>query len=176
MVSSLSLSGWELSWQLRLQNENLQISRSALAPGYLLSTGDFRVENSRAFGGPWLALQLIEQLKLDEFLHKLPHKEALEIHLKNRMGELFNLENRRYLIGTNKALLKKFEHELLKEDWNTIRDGIEVKLCKLPKDEDSDSIDKVTETFILCRRRDRKEKDKAIVPKPRMLSESKSPI
>ncbi len=29
-----------------------------------------RVENSRAFGGPWLAMQLIEQLKLVEFLHK----------------------------------------------------------------------------------------------------------
>jgi len=289
-----------------------------------------RVENNRQFGGPWLALQLIEQLKLDEFLNKqlpkgkehiqwsltsmilviarlldpsselyiseqwypktalpdllgvpvdrvddnrlyraldelLPHKEALEIHLKNRMGELFDIEydlllydvtstffegqckgnplaqrgysrdqrsdckqvcialvvtrcgmplgyevfagntadvttvkgivemmekrygksdriwvmdrgmtsednlkflrqeNRRYIIGTNKALLKKFEQELLKADWTTIRDGIEVKLCKMPKDEDSDSTDEVTETFILCRSRDRKEKDKAIV-------------
>ena len=295
-----------------------------------VNTNAVRVENSRQFGGPWLALQLIEQLKLDEFLNKhlpkgkehiqwsltsmilviarlldpsselyiseqwypktalpdllgvpvdrvddnrlyraldelLPHKEALEIHLKNRMGELFDIEydlllydvtstffegqcmgnplaqrgysrdqrsdckqvcialvvtrcgmplgyevfagntadvttvkgivemmekrygksdriwvmdrgmtsednleflrqeNRRYIIGTNKALLKKFEQDLLKADWNTIRDGIEVKLCKMPKDEDSDSTDEVTETFILCRSRDRKEKDKAIV-------------
>ena len=60
-------------------------------------------------------------------------------------------------------MLKKFEQDLLKEDWNTIRDGIEVKLCKMPKEEDSDSADEVTETFILCRSRDRKEKDKAIV-------------
>ncbi|MCY2976777.1 MAG: hypothetical protein NTW52_19140 [Planctomycetota bacterium] len=116
-----------------------------------------RVENSRSFGGPWLALQLIEKLKLDEFLNKqlpkgkeqiqwsitamilviarlldpsseiyiseqwypktalpdllgvpadrvddnrlyraldelLPHKEALEIHIKNRIGELFDIE------------------------------------------------------------------------------------
>lgn len=29
-----------------------------------------RVENSREFGGPWLAMQLIEQLQLDDFLHK----------------------------------------------------------------------------------------------------------
>ena len=289
-----------------------------------------RVENSRSFGGPWLALQLIEKLKLDEFLNKqlpkgkehiqwsitamilviarlldpsselyiseqwypktalpdllgvpadrvddnrlyraldelLPHKEALEIHLKNRMGEHFDIEydlllydvtstffegqclanplakrgysrdqrgdckqvcialvvtrcgmplgyevfagntadvttvkgivemierrhgksdriwvmdrgmtsednleflrqeNRRYIIGTNKALLKKFEQELLKQDWTTIRDGIEVKLCKMPKEEDSDNTDDVTETFILCRSQDRKEKDKAIV-------------
>jgi len=294
-----------------------------------VNTNAVRVENSRAFGGPWLALQLIEQLKLDEFLDKhlpkgkehipwsltsmilviarlldpsselyvseqwypktalpdllgvpadrvddnrlyrtldelLPHKEALEIHLKNRMGELFDIEydlllydvtstffegqslgnplakrgysrdqrgdckqvcialvvtrcgmplgyevfagntadvttvkgivemmerrygksdriwvmdrgmtsednleflrqeNRRYIIGTNKALLKKFEQELLKKDWTTIRDGIEVKLCKMPKEEDAESTDDVTETFILCRSQDRKEKDKAI--------------
>jgi len=63
-------------------------------------------------------------------------------------------------------MLKKFEQELLKEDWHTIRDGIEVKLCTLPKDESSDE-DKgeVTETFILCRSRDRKLKDQAIVGK-----------
>ena len=288
------------------------------------------VEKNRQFGGPWLALKIIEQLKLDEFLNKhlpkgkehiqwsltsmilviarlldpsselhiseqwyaktalpdllgvpedrvddnrlyraldelLPHKEALEIHLKNRMGELFKIEydlllynvtstffegqcmgnplaqrgysrdqrsdckqvcialvvtrcgmplgyevfagntadvttvkgivemmerrfgksdriwvmdrgmtsedtleflrqeNRRYIIGTNKTLLKKFEQDLLKEDWNTIRDGLEVQLCKMPKEEDSNSTDEVTETFILCRSRDRKEKDKAIV-------------
>jgi transposase len=77
--------------------------------------------------------------------------------------EFLRQENRRYIIGTNKALLKKFEQDLLKADWTTIRDGIEVKLCKMPKDEDSDSTDEVSETFILCRSRDRKEKDKAIV-------------
>ena len=295
-----------------------------------VNTSAVRVENSRAFGGPWLAMHLLEQLKLDEFLHKqmplgresvqwsvtamilviarlldpsselyvseqwypktalpdllgvpvdriddnrlyraldelLPHKEALEVHLKNRLGELFDLEydlllydvtstffegqcasnplaqrgysrdqrgdckqvcialvvsrcgmpvgyevfagntadvttvkgivelmesrygksdriwvmdrgmtsednleflrqeNRRYIIGTPKSMLKKFEQELLKEDWSTIRDGIEVKLCKLPREDDSDVSDDMTETFILCRSRDRKEKDKAIV-------------
>ena len=77
--------------------------------------------------------------------------------------EFLRQENRRYIIGTNKALLKKFEQELLKQDWTTIRDGIEVKLCKMPKEENSDSTDEVTVTFILCRSQDRKEKDKAIV-------------
>ena len=122
-----------------------------------VDTNAVRVENSRAFGGPWLAIQLMQQLKLDEFLHQhlpkgkehipwsltamilviarlldpsselyvseqwypktalpdllgvpidrvddnrlyraldelLPHKEALEIHLKNRLGELFGIE------------------------------------------------------------------------------------
>ena len=77
--------------------------------------------------------------------------------------EFLRQENRRYIIGTNKALLKKFEQELLKKDWTTIRDGIEVKLCKMPKEDDAESTDDVTETFILCRSQDRKEKDKAIV-------------
>ena len=66
-------------------------------------------------------------------------------------------------VGTNKALLKKFEQELFEKDWTTIRDGIEVKLCKMPKVEDAESTVEVTETFILCRSQDRKEKDKAIV-------------
>lgn len=296
-----------------------------------VNTNAVRVENSRAFGGPWLAMKLIEQLKLDEFLNMhlpkgkehiqwsltslilviarllepsselyiseqwypktalpdllgvspqrvddnrlyrgldelLPHKEALEVHLKNRMGELFDIqydlllydvtstyfegqcksnplaqrgysrdqrpdckqvciamvvsrcglplgyeifkgntvdvttvetivetmekrygksdriwvmdrgmtsednleflrqENRRYIIGTSKSTLKKFEQELLKEDWTTIRDGIEVKLCKLPNEEGSpEKTSEKSEIFILCRSKDRKEKDKAIV-------------
>jgi transposase len=294
-----------------------------------------RVENKKHFGGPWLAMQLLQRLKLDDFLKKhqalgreqvpwflvsmtlviarlldpsselyiseqwypkttlpellgvpvervddnrlyraldelLPLKDELEKHLKNRMGELFDLdydlllydvtstffegqcklnplaqrgysrdqrgdckqvcialivtrsgmplgyevfagntadvttvkgivdrieskygksdriwvmdrgmtsadnleflrdENRRYIIGTNKALLKKFEQELIKQDWNTIRDGIEVKLCKLPREEDEsgESESKAIESselFILCRSRDRKEKDQGII-------------
>lgn len=294
-----------------------------------------RVENSKHFGGPWLAMQLIEKLKFDDFLRKhqapgresvpwslismtlviarlldpsselyiaeqwypktalpellgvpqervddnrlyraldelLPLKDQLEGHIKARMGELFDLdyelllydvtstffeglckanplaqrgysrdqrsdckqvciamivtrsgmplgyevfagntadvttvkqivgqieskygksdriwvmdrgmtsadnleflreENRRYIIGTNKALLKKFEQELLKQDWNTIRDGIEVKLCKLPIEEGDDHNNQSrktepTELFILCRSRDRKEKDQGII-------------
>jgi transposase len=280
-----------------------------------------RVENSRQFGAPWLALTLIRQLKLDEFLAStlptgaehvpwsltaliliiarlcepsselyvaeqwypktalpellgvpaarvddnrlyraldqlLPHKEALEIHLKNRLGELFELEydlllydvtstyfegradiplaqrgysrdqrgdckqvcialvvsrcgmplgyelfagntadvttvetivttmesrygksdrvwvmdrgmiseeniaflkegQRRYIVGTPKPMLKRFEAELLKSDWREIQAGVEVKLCPAP--------DGGAETFILCRSRDRAEKDLAIV-------------
>lgn len=290
-----------------------------------------RVENSRAFGGPWLALELIKELQLDRFLNKhlrrgrervqwaltsmilviarlldpsselyvseqwypktalpdligvpahriddnrlyraldelLPHKEALETHFKTRMGELFDLEydlllydvtstffegqcnrnpiakrgysrdqrsdckqvciglvvsrcgmpvgyevfagntvdvttveeivetmekrygksdriwvmdrgmtsesnleflrreNRRYIIGTHHSMLKKFEQQLLKQDWTTIRDGIEVKLCTLPGAEGDDSAtSQAAETFILCRSRARIEKDNAIV-------------
>jgi transposase len=281
-----------------------------------------RVENCRQFGGPWLALELIRRLQLDEFLRRalprgqeripwsltaliliiarlcepaselflaeqwyprtalpdllgvpprsiddnrlyraldqlLPHKAALEQHLKQRLGELFELEydlllydvtstyfegqaaanplaqrgysrdqrpdckqvcialvvsrcgmpvgyelfagnttdvttveqivtpmeerygrsdriwvmdrgmisaeniaflkdgRRRYIVGTPKPLLKRFEAELLKSDWREIQAGVEVKLCSDP--------DGQAETFILCRSRDRSEKDLAIV-------------
>jgi transposase len=73
---------------------------------------------------------------------------------------------RRYIIGTPKAMLKKFERELLKEDWHTIRDGIEVKLCRPPREEnDPPSTDQAepVEIFILCRSRDRLQKDEAIL-------------
>ena len=60
---------------------------------------------------------------------------------------------RRYIVGTPRSMLKRFERELLKEKWQSIRDGLEVKLCPSPDGK---------ETFILCRSRDRREKEKAI--------------
>ena len=293
-----------------------------------------RVENCVQFGGPWLALELVRRLQLDQFLKDimssgrehvawwrsalilvvarlcnpsselhiseqwyaktalpellgvaadriddnrlyrtldqlLPHKESLEIHLKNRMGELFDLkydllmydvtstyfegqaegnplaqrgysrdhrgdckqvciglvvsrcgmplgyevftgntadvttvkhivetmerrygksdriwvmdrgmvsegnieflrkEGRRYIVGTPKSMLKKFEAEVLKDDWNTIRDGLEVKLCRRPTDESdaetTEGSDTDEELFILCRSRDRSKKEEAML-------------
>jgi len=129
-----------------------------LAPEWVeINTSGVRVENEKAFGGPWLALQLVKLLGLDEFLKQhlpsndeqvpwslvsfilvicrllnpsselhiaehfykstalsdllgvsadsiydnrlyrgldklLPHKDALETYLKNRLGDLFDLE------------------------------------------------------------------------------------
>ncbi len=60
---------------------------------------------------------------------------------------------RRYIIGAPKSALKKFEQELLCEDWQSIRDGLQVKLCPSSDGE---------EMFILCRSRDRGEKEKAM--------------
>jgi transposase len=301
-----------------------------------------RIENCRQFGGPWLAMELIRRLKLDEFLTRvmpvgresvpwslsslvlvvnrlldpsselyaseqwypktalpellgvpvhrvddnrlyrtldelLPHKGALEVHLKNRLGELFDLEydlllydvtstffegranfdlaqrgysrdqrsdcnqvciglvvsrcgmplgyevfagntndittvqqivavmeqrygksnriwvmdrgmvseanlkflrdgDRRYIVGTPKSMLKKFERQLLKDDWHKIREGLEVKLCAAPRDVDEDVADaepkegaadqpprEVPETFILCRSQDRWQKEEAML-------------
>lgn len=72
---------------------------------------------------------------------------------------------RRYIVGTPKSLLKKFEQELLQEDWHTIREGIEVKLCVVPRADDGVESDapEETETYILCRSRDRSQKEGAIL-------------
>jgi len=68
--------------------------------------------------------------------------------------EFMESGDRRYIIGASKGTLKKFERELLAEDWRTIRDGLEVKICPSP--------DGGKETYILCRSRDRREKEKAM--------------
>jgi transposase len=72
---------------------------------------------------------------------------------------------RRYIVGTPKSMLKKFEHELLTEDWTSIRDGLEVKVVPWPGSDDPDETedcDTSPETFILCRSRDRSKKEAAI--------------
>jgi len=71
---------------------------------------------------------------------------------------------RRYIVGTPKSMLKKFEAELLKDNWTTVRDGLEVKLCTRPR-EDNDRRNAVDdqERFILCRSRDRSQKEEAMV-------------
>ncbi len=71
--------------------------------------------------------------------------------------------NRRYIVGTPKSMLKQFEAELLKDDWNTIRDGLEVKLCQRPREDGDEDSATVPETFILCRSRDRSKKEEAMV-------------
>ena len=77
--------------------------------------------------------------------------------------------DRRYIVGTPKSMLKKFEAEILKGDWNTIRDGLEVKLCRRPREESDDGVDDAEdartddEIFILCRSRDRSKKEEAMV-------------
>jgi len=60
---------------------------------------------------------------------------------------------RRYIVGMPKGMLRQFERELLGKDWRSIRDGLEVKLVASPEGE---------ETFILCRSKDRGEKEKAM--------------
>jgi hypothetical protein len=85
----------------------------------------------------------------------------------------FRAGGRRYLVGTPKSLLKQYEQELLSGDWHTIRDGIEVKLLPVPPHDEEDEMpaenggdsaeQEHSEIFILCRSRDRIEKDAGIL-------------
>ena len=68
--------------------------------------------------------------------------------------EFMESGDRRYIIGASKGTLRKFERQLLEEDWRMIREGLEVKMCHSP--------DGGKETYILCRSRDRREKEKAM--------------
>lgn len=60
---------------------------------------------------------------------------------------------RRYILGTPKPQLRKFEQQLLEDDWTTVRDGVEAKVCPAPGGD---------EVFILCRSAERRNKDRAI--------------
>jgi transposase len=61
----------------------------------------------------------------------------------------------RYLVGTPKSMLRKFEHQLLAQNWEKVQAGVDVKLCCSPEGTD--------ETFVLCRSAGRKEKENAIL-------------
>lgn len=58
-----------------------------------------------------------------------------------------------YIVGTPKAMLRKFEQHLIDKDWQEAQDGVEVKLVRSPDG---------AETFILARSAERREKEKAI--------------
>lgn len=62
-------------------------------------------------------------------------------------------ENRRYIVGTPKSLLSRYESALLREDWTSVREGVEVKRLDsgVPG-----------ETFILYRSDDRGKKKEAM--------------
>jgi len=71
---------------------------------------------------------------------------------EENMG-LLTKQDRRYILGTQRGQLKKYEGELLKTDWQEVQSGLEVKRVDSPDGK---------EVFILCRSRDRAEKEKAI--------------
>jgi hypothetical protein len=57
-----------------------------------------------------------------------------------------------YLVGTPRRQMKRFEAELLKEDWTRVRPEVEVKKVAIPEGQ---------ETYSLCRTAGRREKEKA---------------
>jgi transposase len=58
-----------------------------------------------------------------------------------------------YIVGTPKALLRRFEQQLTEDEWSVVQEGVEVKLVPGPDGE---------ETFILARSADRREKEQAM--------------
>ncbi len=60
---------------------------------------------------------------------------------------------RRYILGTAKNSLRKFERELLSADWKPVHEGLEVRLVPAPDGE---------EVFILCRSAERQAKEQAM--------------
>lgn len=67
--------------------------------------------------------------------------------------EFLKQGGRRYILGTAKGTLRKFEQQLLASDWREVREGLEVKLCPAPDGE---------EVFILCRSAQRRLKEQAM--------------
>ncbi len=60
---------------------------------------------------------------------------------------------RRYILGTPKSSLRKFERELLSTDWRQVHEGLEVRLVPVPGGD---------EVFILCRSAERRAKEQAL--------------
>ncbi len=67
--------------------------------------------------------------------------------------EYLRAGGRRYIVGTPRGQLKRFERELLMDDWQKVREGLEVKQCPSPDGKES---------FILCRSAARATKEKQI--------------
>src|SRR5216684_5102364 len=62
---------------------------------------------------------------------------------------------RRYLLGTAKSELRKWARAIADaHDWQSVREGVEAKLCAGP--------DGGKETFVLCRSVERREKEQAM--------------
>lgn len=58
-----------------------------------------------------------------------------------------------YIVGTPRAMLRRFERYLTNKDWHEVQEGVEVKLVAGPQGD---------ETFILARSTDRRQKENAM--------------
>jgi transposase len=67
--------------------------------------------------------------------------------------EFLQQGGRRYILGTPKSMLRKFEQQLLDSNWREVHEGLEVKLCPAPDGQ---------EVFILCRSAQRRLKEQAM--------------
>ncbi len=60
---------------------------------------------------------------------------------------------RRYIVGTPKSMLRRFERALAAATWQRVHDGVEVQLCPAPGSD---------EVFIVCRSAARRTKERAM--------------
>jgi len=67
--------------------------------------------------------------------------------------EWLKTHGRRYIVGTPKSLLRRFEQALTAETWQRVRAGVEAQLCPAPGGD---------EVFIVCRSAARRTKERAI--------------
>ena len=67
--------------------------------------------------------------------------------------EFLRSRDGQYIVGTPKAMLRRFEEHLLAEGWQEVQEGVEVKLVPGPDG---------TETFVLARSADRRKKEEAM--------------
>lgn len=125
-------------------NLALVVSRSGMPIGYQLFAGNRH-----------------DSTTLEEIIRHIErlHGRAQRIWVLDRgMVSEENVEflkqgQRRYIVGTPKSMLKKYEQELLSKDWHQVHEGLEVRLCPAPDR---------AEVFILCRSAQRQQKDQAI--------------
>ena len=125
-------------------NLALVVSRSGMPVGYEVFAGNRHDSTT------------LEQIV--EHIEQL-HGRAQRIWVLDRgMVSEQNVEflkqgGRRYIVGTPKSMLKRYEAELLAQDWRAVHEGLEVRLCPAPDGE---------EVFILCRSAQRRQKEQAI--------------
>src|SRR3984893_8659569 len=122
----------------------LVVSREGMPLGYQLFTGNRHDGTTRE--------EIVERIE------RL-YGRANRIWVLDRgMGSEENVRylkeaKRRYIVGTPKSVLKRFEGELRAKDWHPVREGLEVRFCAAPGGE---------EVFLLCRSAQRKEKEQAM--------------
>jgi transposase len=125
-------------------NLALVVSRSGMPVGYEVFAGNRH-----------------DSTTLEEMIRHIErlHGRAARIWVLDRgMVSEENVEflkqgERRYIVGTPKSMLKRYERELLAKDWRTVHEGLEVRLCPAADG---------AEVFILCRSAQRQQKEQAI--------------
>lgn len=104
----------------------------------------------------------IDVTTVEEIVEKMEaqYGKAKRIWVMDRgMASEANLEwlrkgGRKYLIGTPKSELRKWERDLVdQEGWQQVREGLEVKICEGPDQK---------EVFLICRSGERRKKEAAM--------------